>query len=388
MKLAILTTHPVQYQVPWFRKLSRQPGVDLTVFFCLLPDARQQGDGFGVEFKWDIPLLEGYHYRVLCNVAKHPSVTSFRGCDTPEIASILKQGNFDAAVVNGWVVKSCLQTLWACRRHGIPCLVRGESNVLRPRAWYKRLIHRVLLSQYSACLAIGKANRAFYLRNGVEASRIFMTPYGVDNDWFATRAALAREQRGEFRREWGIAPDAVVFLFSGKLIPKKRPLDLIRAMAEAQQSSAAKLNWHLLIAGDGALRAACESLATELTVPVTFAGFLNQQAMPGAYAASDCLVLPSDIGETWGLVVNEAMASGLPAIASDQVGCHPDLIVPEKTGFVFPCGDVQALSRCLMDMAENPGRCREMGAVAREKVSGYTDDAVVAGILQALEAVS
>ncbi len=383
MRLAILTTHPIQYQVPWFRKLSRQPGIDLTVFFCLIPDARQQGEGFGVEFKWDVPLLEGYSYRVLRNVARHPSVTAFGGCDTPEIARVIRDEEFDAVLVNGWVVKSCLQVLWACRRQGVPCLVRGESNALRPRAWNKRLLHRLLLKQYSACLAIGKANRDFYLQNGVAASRIFMTPYGVDNAWFASHAAQMREHRREIRQKWGIAPDEFVFLFSGKLIPKKRPLDIIRAMAGIRQ-----VPCRLLIAGDGELMAECERLAAELQVPVTFAGFLNQQDIPRAYVAADCLVLPSDNGETWGLVVNEAMASGLPAIVSDQVGCHPDLVVPGKTGLVFPCGDVPALGRCLAEMASNPLRCREMGEGAREQVCGHSDDAVVAGVLKALEAVT
>lgn len=387
-RLAIITTHPIQYQVPWFRRLAQGGEIDLTVFFCMLPDARQQGDGFGVEFQWDVPLLEGYPYRVLNNVARQPSLTAFSGCDTPEVGEIVKRGGYDAVLVNGWVVKSCLQALWACRRHGIPCIVRGESNALRPRAWHKRLVHRLLLSQYSAFLAIGKANREFYLQNGVRASRIFMTPYGVDNAWFSSHAAGVRDLRADIRRQWGIDPDAFVFLFSGKLIPKKRPLDIIRAMAEVRDNAAVKKKAHLLVAGDGALRGACVELARTLQIPVTFAGFLNQQAMPRAYVASDCLVLPSDNGETWGLVVNEAMASGLPAVVSDQVGCHPDLIVQGKTGFVFPCGNIQALSRCLADMAATPLQCRKMGESATVRVSGYTDEAVAAGIVKALEAVS
>lgn len=384
MRLGILTTHPIQYQVPWFRRLAAEPGIDLTVFFCLIPDARQQGDGFGVEFQWDLPLLEGYRHQLLRNVAPRPSVSCFRGCDTPEIARILGAGRFDAVIVNGWVVKSCLQALLACRRHRIPCLVRGESNALRPRPWHKRFVHRLLLRQYSGFLAIGKANRDFYLQNGVASSRIFMTPYGVANEWFAAQAATHRGQREEWRRQRGIPADAFVFLFSGKLIPKKRPLDILRAMAAPGQHRP----WHLLIAGDGALRAECEAFALRTGAPVSFAGFLNQGEMPKAYAAADCLVLPSDNGETWGLVVNEAMASGVPAIVSDQVGCHQDLIVPGETGLVYPCGDVAALGRCLAAMAEDRDRCRSMGQAARVHVGAYSVEAVVAGIRAALAAIS
>jgi glycosyltransferase involved in cell wall biosynthesis len=382
VRLGIVTTHPVQYQAPWFRLLAKQPGVELTVFFCHLPDSRQQGAGFGVEFQWDVPLLEGYGHRLLRNVAANPSVAAFGGCDTPEIAAILREERFDAVIVNGWVVKSCLQTLWACRRQRVPCIVRGESNALRPRAWYKRLVHRALLRQYSAFLAIGKANRDFYLQNGVAESKIFMTPYGVDNAWFSAQAALHRGNRLALRRQWGIPEEALVFLFSGKLISKKRPQDVIRAMADA---GGGLRKWHLLIAGDGELRAACERLAAQVGASATFAGFLNQGEMPKAYAAADCLVLPSDNGETWGLVVNEAMASGLPAIVSDQVGCHPDLVIPGKTGWVFPCGDVPGLRQCLECM--DVERCRVMGQAAGVHVGAYSVETVVEGVREALASV-
>ncbi len=138
MKLGILTTHPIQYQVPWFRALASLPDIDLTVFFCMFPDSKQQGEGFGVAFEWDVPLLDGYHYRVLENISPQPAVGSFKGCDTPEIDRIVRDEGFDAFIVNGWVVKSCLQLLWACNKNKVPCVVRGESNNLRPRVWWKK----------------------------------------------------------------------------------------------------------------------------------------------------------------------------------------------------------------------------------------------------------
>ncbi len=116
-RLGILTTHPIQYQVPWFCALANEHSIDLTVFYCMIPDERQQGDGFGINFKWDIPLLDGYKYEVLENVAKQPSVTNFWGCDTPGIKDIVKNRKFDAFIVNGWVVKSCIQLLRACRQY-------------------------------------------------------------------------------------------------------------------------------------------------------------------------------------------------------------------------------------------------------------------------------
>jgi glycosyltransferase involved in cell wall biosynthesis len=375
LRLGILTTHPIQYQVPWFRALAAEPGIDLEVLYCMIPDAQQQGSGFGVKFQWDLPLLDGYRYRVLDNRAAQPSVTTFSGCDTPGIASIVRDERWDAFIVNGWVARSCLQLLLACRRHGVPCIVRGESNAIRPRAWWKSAIHRVLLRQYAAFLAIGTQNRAFYRAAGVPDEKIFSAPYCVENQRFAHPGRQPREQ-GPF-----------TFLFSGKLIPKKRPLDVLQALARLSPQLAPGAV-RLLVAGDGELRAQCEAFAAQHRLPVEFRGFLNQSRIVEVYRESDCLVLPSDDGETWGLVVNESMASGLPAIVSDQVGCHPDLIEPGVTGYTFPCGDSAALAVRLQQMMADRGSAFQMGQAACHRVhEGYGYRQVVQGTLQALRHV-
>ena len=384
VRLGILTTHPIQYQVPWFRALVRVPEIDLTVLYCMLPDARQQGEGFGVEFQWDLPLLDGYRYEVLANVARNPSVTAFLGCDTPAVREVIRARGFDCVIVNGWVVKSCLQALWACRREGIPCLVRGESNAFRRRPLWVRALHRLLLRQYSAFLAIGQANRQFYLANGISQERLFDAPYCVDNARFAADAARLEPSRGQIRQSWRIPDEARAFLFCGKLIEKKRPLDLLAALASVVPPATGR-PVHLLVAGDGPLRASCESFAEQRRLPVTFAGFLNQSEVARAYVAADCLVLPSDDGETWGLVVNEAMACGRPAIVSDRVGCHPDLVLPGRTGFVFPLGDCQSLAGLLAALAKDADTARHLGQGARERVSGYSISRLVEGTMKAVD---
>jgi glycosyltransferase involved in cell wall biosynthesis len=410
-RLAIFETHPIQYKVPWFRALAAHPEIELTVFYCMLPDARQQGVGFGVTFQWDVPLLEGYRHVLLDNVAKQPGVTHLRGCDTPSIRRMVGAPGlgvpaFDAVIINGWVVKGCLQALWACRRAGVPAILRCEACDLQPRVWWKTLVHRALLRQFSAFMAIGAANRQFYLRRGVSPARIVDGLYCVENARFA--GSCPRTTRSTQRQAWGIRGDAVCFLFCGKFETKKRPLDLLQALEVLGRTSrrpalaAAPASGlrpptsdvrcppsghpplHLLLVGDGELRAACESFARERRLPVTFAGFLNQGEMPAAYAVADCLILPSDHGETWGLVVNEAMACGLPAITSDRVGCHPDLIIPGLTGAVFPCGDSAALAEAMGRLAADPERLAVMGQAAREHVKAYSIDALLEGTLAAL----
>lgn len=379
-KLIAVETHPIQYKAPLFRMLAEHPGLDFHVLYAMIPDQSQQGDGFGVAFEWDIPVLEGYSHTVLDNMAKVPSMMRFSGCDTPGIYTRLKSMQPDAVLVNGWVVKTCLQTLWACKRLGIPCWVRGEANLLRHRAWWKHIIHRQLLHMYDGYLAIGQANRDFYRFHKCPEHRIGWAPYAVENDRFVQTASRLVGERDALRCSWNVPGKATVFLFSGKLIAKKRPFDLLQALSALPK----ELQAHVLMVGDGPLRAEAEALAHKQQLPVSFAGFVNQSRMPEAYAVADVLVLPSDAGETWGLVVNEAMASGRPAIVSDQVGCAADLIRPGETGAIYPCGDCHALANSMRAYCERPGRAGKEGIAAQERIRHYDIRCVATGIWESL----
>jgi glycosyltransferase involved in cell wall biosynthesis len=192
-------------------------------------------------------------------------------------------------------------------------------------------------------------------------------------------------QRSEIRKAWGLAEEQVVFLFAGKFIEVKRPLDFIRAVELASGRGARIAG---LMAGDGPLRATCEEYVRQHQVPVSFTGFLNQSQIARSYVASDALVLSSG-SETWGMVVNEAMACGRPCIVSDQVGCAPDMVIREETGNVFPAGDAEALARLLSRYANERERLRAMGQRAREILAQqFSVKAAVDGTLRAIEAVS
>jgi glycosyltransferase involved in cell wall biosynthesis len=209
--------------------------------------------------------------------------------------------------------------------------------------------------------------------------------YFVDNERFASQAG-APGVREAARRRWKIDENKTAFLYSGKFIPKKHPLELLEAFRLALENSARES--HLLMVGDGELRARCEAFVTDHRLPVAFAGFLNQTEIPSAYAAADCLVLPSDDGETWGLVVNEAMACGLPAIVSDQVGCGPDLVEPGRTGAMFPFGNWEALATALTDLSGDPEALRRQGQEARIRVAAYSAAAAAQGTLEAVRFVA
>ena len=355
LRLGVLATHPIQYHAPLYRELAATEDVDLTVFFCHRPTPKEQGVGFGVEFEWDVDLTSGYRHVWLENVSPNPSVAAFRGCDTPGIVDWIqgRQGApFHTFIVHGWAWKSCWQAFRACWRARTPLVVRGDSQLPSGRQGWrarlkqaaKRVLYPLMMKRFDLCLAYGKRSAEYFSHYG--ARRTAIAPHFVDNDFFAERARECHAGRAEQRRRWGIPEDAFCLLLCGKLAPVKRPLDVLAALRRLPDGARGSRPLHLLIVGDGELRQECEDYARRQALPVSFAGFLNQSELSAAYAACDALVLCSQ-SETWGLVVNEAMACGLPVVVSSTCGCAPDLVEDGVTGLVFPQGDVAALARCI-----------------------------------------
>jgi glycosyltransferase involved in cell wall biosynthesis len=384
-KLLAVASHPIQYQAPWFRALARREEVDFSVLFIQQPDAQQQGAGFGVPFEWNVPLLEGYRWQQVPKLHGKGGLRGFFAARVDRPLDVLRRLGPDVILMTGWHAWPMLQMLIAARRARIPVVMRGESHSLRPRPWSTRMLHKVLLNSCAGFLPIGRANREFYAGYGVCRSRLFDAPYFVDNDRFVGSALDAAPRRAELRRQWAIPQDALCYCYAGKLEPKKRILDLLEALRIALAQSP-KL--HLLVIGTGDLMAAAKELVEKHRLPVTFAGFVNQSEIPCAYVAADCLVLPSDWGETWGLVVNEAMACGRPALVSDRVGCAADLVTPGVTGQIFAFGDTSALAQKLVEMARDPQRLCVMGEQARSRVTQqYGVQQAVDGTLAAVRYV-
>lgn len=378
-RLGILATHPIQYFAPLYRYLARQPGVDLTVYFAHRPTASEQGAGFGVAFQWDVDLTSGYPHKFLENVAARPDPEAFRGCDTPAIAGIIHRERFDGFLVSGWNTKSYWQAMTACWRSGTPIFVRGDSqiNLAQPvgRRVVRRMVYPLFMRRFDACLSVGIRSAEYFRAHG--ARRIIASPHFVDNAFFAD--AARGQERDTCRARWNIPLNSLVIVFAGKFTEKKRPLDLVRAAAAWRLS-----NLHLLFVGDGPLRRSCEAAVADAGVAATFAGFLNQSEIPAAYAASDALALPSDGRETWGLVVNEAMASGLAAIVSTSAGCAPDLIQDGITGIAHAEGDITAIALAFQQLADTETLSR-LRAQAATHVSRYSVEAAGQGVMTALQ---
>jgi len=384
-KVLIVATHPIQYQIPWFQALAKRSDISLEVLFLSILDAKQQGVGFGIAFEWDIPLLDGYKSHTAKDYLKK---TGFNGFVSQYLSSamlMLRVLQPDVVILTGWQTLPLLQLLLACKTLKIPCAVRGESNSLKPRPVLTRIIHRQLLKIYDSFLVIGKSNRAFYLHNGVPAHKLFSCPYFIDNQRFLNTYHQWLGKKVTIRENWHIEASKVCFCYVGKLEPKKRILDLLEALRLLKMEAKHELV-HLLVVGTGELMDEAKNIVIKNDLPVTFAGFLNQSEIAKAYVASDCLVLPSDYGETWGLVVNEAMACGLPAIVSDRVGCGMDLVENGITGEIFPFGNTIALSESIYLASKNALWLKEMGENARQRIfDRYSIKELVEGTIASIE---
>lgn len=371
MRLGILASHPIQYHAPLFRALAAR--MDVQVYFAhRQTPVEQAAAGFGVAFDWDVDLLSGYAHEFLPNRASRPGVDHFLGCDTPEIARRIRRERFDAFFVTGWNLKSFWQAAMACRLTRTPLLVRGDSQLGSPRSPLRRVLneatHRTMLRCFDGFLVVGERNREYLRHYGISPCRLFDAPHFVDNAWFHARAIDASRHRETMRAELGFTPETPLALFVGKLIPKKRPADVVRALARVR---ADRPDVGLVIVGAGQEEAELRALVNRESLPVAFAGFRNQSELPAWYAMADMLVLPSDGGETWGLVVNEAMACGLPAVVSDAVGCAPDLVTPGLTGERFPLGDVDALAQAIARALPLRARSETQDAL-RARMSRYS----------------
>ena len=430
-RLTVVMTHPAQYFAPWFRHIAANcPEIDLTVLYATQPTPEQQGVGFGQAFNWDVPLTEGYR----CRVVRQPRETdnvhsdSFRGVDVPEIAEAIADSQPEVALIGGWHSITQLRALWACRRLGVPVLYRGDTNLNSTPYGWRRPVWETktgfLLRQFAGYLAVGKRAQDYLRHFGASADRIFASPHCVDNRFFAEAAAEHKTPAGRAaaRAAFGFGADEFVVLFAGKLDAIKRPLDLIRALAEEKHFSPTKSHEEntkegrresslypsvsqflhlresscgfvgkeqsaLLVAGAGPLEAECRAEAERLGVRAVWAGFLNQTEIAKAFAVADCLVLPSE-SETWGLVVNEAMATGLPCVVSDRVGCASDLIVPGETGEVFQAGDVVALRAAIEKIRQRIRAGHSYDAACRAKADEHSFAAATKGLLAACRAVT
>jgi glycosyltransferase involved in cell wall biosynthesis len=350
-RVTFVQTHPVQYMAPLFRYIAaHRPDIELTVLYASRPMPDQQGVDFGESFEWDVALTDGYAHRVLVPPAagRRFDSNSFTGADVGPLEGVIAETRPDVVVVPGWHSAFYLRAIAACRRRGIPVLYRGDSNLVAGPAGFRRPIWvirtRLALRLFDGYLSVGTRSREYLRHFGVPEPLIFDSPHAIDATAFRT-AADRGEPRSETRRRLGAGDRDFLVVFAGKFVEVKRATDLIAAAARLGADVT------LALVGNGPLMEKARATAEQLGVPATWCGFVNQTAMPAILAAADCLALPSE-SETWGFVVNEALACGTPCVVSDRVGCAPDLVHEGISGAVHRAGDVESLVAALSTVRE------------------------------------
>ncbi len=387
-KVAFLTSHPIQYQAPLFKKLAKQPEINLIVYFCTDFGIKEKVDPeFGKKIKWDTPLLEGYKYKFLKNYSFKPNY-SFLGQINFGIIKELYKNKFDAIIIHGWNSLTNILAIFFAKIFGIKVFLISENPLsqekLKPK-WKilvkKIFIKNILFNLIDIFLYIGEENKKFYRFYNVEDKKLFFYPYSVNNDFFQKEYEKYKSKRIEIRKELTIGQEDIVILFVGKLINKKNPLDLLKAYEILKQENKA-----LIFVGEGGLRREMEKYIEEKKLKkVIITGFVNQSEISKYYSIADIFVLPSGIGETWGLVVNEAMCFGLSILASTIVGCSGDLVKKDINGYTFSVGNIKEIAYFLDILASNGYKRNEFKKNSFKLIRLYSYEEDIKGILNALK---
>jgi glycosyltransferase involved in cell wall biosynthesis len=380
--VALIASHVIQYQAPFFRLLAAEPGLDLEVIFCSTDGAKVYRDAeMQTTFRWDLDLLGGYRHRFLRNFGFGEGYTRLIN---PGIVPTLLFGRYDAVIFFlGWGTISSLLGIAACRMRGTPVLMFGDSSFPPPETSIASRIRagllRTIFRLTDRFLVSGVLNAAYYRHYGADEARFHLVPWAIDNARFEEGSRFAPGEREQLRRSFGISNDQMAVVFSGKFLPRKDPMTLLRAVDAMQHRSRTAV----IFLGNGELRAEMESFARERNLNVHFAGFVNQTELPKHYAMADVFVLPS-FDDPRATVVNEAMASGLPVVITDRCGPIGDIVQHGDNGFVFAPGDVKALARHLDALAADPELRARMARRSREIISGWDYSRGVAGVMEAL----
>lgn len=387
VRLAIVTSHPIQYAAPLYAYLSRDPGLHVTVLYCSDFSLRGAKDpGFGTELEWDIDLLAGYASVFLGERSRKRDLGGFWSLICPELARELQRARYDAVWIHGQQFAAYVLAFALAKLRGIPVLTRGDTHLALSRPPLRSALRRVLLGlQYrhiDRFLAVGSKNRAYYRAYGVPEERIFDVPFSVDNERFARDSALSPSERRAARARLGAHEGQVVLLYAGKLMRRKHPDDLLRAAAKLLGLGHSV---HVVIAGSGELDEELRQLAAglDLLEHVCFLGFVNQRALPALYGACDVFVLPAE-DEPWGLIVNEVMCAGLPVVVGAEVGCVPDLVQPGINGVLCEPGNPAALAAVLEPLVADPAVRRRMGEASRRLIASHDYEQCRLGLRAAL----
>jgi len=337
---------------------------------------------------------ETYAWEKVAEAVGFERITLFDDADVAEksksdlevrLVEVLNQISPQVVFINGWSERAALLALSWCRQQHVPCVVMSDSTEKdEPRIWWREKVKSAIVQQCHAGFVGGAPHLDYLSKLGISRERIFTGYDVVDNDYFASNADKVQTDSDSLRAVMGL-PDKF-FLGSNRFISKKNLERLVRAYA-AYYEKVGSQAWHLVILGDGELRASIEALISELklTGPVLLPGFKQYDELPTWYGLASAFVHASTT-EQWGLVVNEAMASGLPVIVSNRCGCSVDLVREGVNGFTFDPYDIGALTALLVKLSTSGMDLQTMGQASQEIISNWAPRTFADGVISAAKA--
>jgi glycosyltransferase involved in cell wall biosynthesis len=372
-RLVIITEIISPYRIPLFNSLARRPEVDLHVIFLAEndPDLRQW-KVYKDEIQFPYQVLRSWRQRigeknVLWNLG---------------MGRALRRANPDAILCGGYNYPAAWESLAWSLAHGVGFYLWSESHLgemHRGRSPLE-LFKREFLQRCTGFVVPGQAARQYLLAQRANPRTIFTAVNAVDNELFATASARIRKNQESARKNSGLPTR--YFLFVGRLVREKGVFELLEAYAKLCPSIREQIG--LVFVGDGA---ATQELRSKAELFVQFTGFAQREQLPTYYALADALILPTH-SDTWGLVVNEAMACGLPIIVSNAAGCASDLITDQWNGVIVPAKDVDALTSAMRLLASRPDVLTRMGTRSQERIRQFSAEAWSDGIAQMLDSIS
>jgi glycosyltransferase involved in cell wall biosynthesis len=359
-RLVILTEIISPYRIPLFNALAKEPGVHLHVIFLAETDpSLRQWQVYKNEIQFSYEVLSSWRKRV----GRYNVLLNFG------LGQSLKKAAPDLILCGGYNYLASWQALFWARHHDIPFLLWSESNlqdIRRGHALIELLKHE-FLKQCAGFVVPGQSAREYLRAQRMSDSRIFTAPNAVDNELFHSAAEVARRNAAALRTELRLP--SRYFLFVGRLVPEKGVFDLLLAYAKLNEATRQQIG--LVYAGDGPYRRQLEEQAAGVSGMIRFAGFAQRDQLASYYALAEMLILPT-YSDPWGLVVNEAMACGLPVIVSRVAGCAADLVREHWNGLLVSSGDIESLKTAMETIACNPDQRASMAANSIQLVSCYT----------------
>ena len=341
-KIAIISSHPIQYYAPQFELMTKEPEIELMVFYTWgeSSSGAKFDPDFGKVIEWDIPLFEGYNYTFSNNISKYPGSHHFKGIINPTLNQEIEAWGADIVWIWGWAFDSHLKALRYFKGKK-EIWFRGDSTLLdEPKGVsLKKLARRIFLTwvyrHVDKAFYVGTNNKAYYKKHILKETQLIYAPHAIDNNRFSNPNDEKTKGVLEWRNKLGFHDDDFVLLFAGKLESKKNPYFLIEISRKLQSN-----DLKFVLVGNGHLEEDLKNITKEDSRFV-FIDYQNQSQMPILYRMANLFILPSlGPGETWGLSINEALASGTKVIASSFCGGAIDLI-NEDNGIVFdPISDL------------------------------------------------